>query len=49
LGKKKDSLTVKKLTAELRMSTKSIQRASRKGEISVLLSLCSLAVAPGYI
>ena len=32
---KKDLLTVKELTAEFRMSPKSIQRAYRKGEISV--------------
>ena len=32
---KKELLTVKKLAAELRMSPKSIQRASRKGEIPV--------------
>jgi len=32
---KKDLLTVKELTAELRMSSKSIQRAYRKEEIPV--------------
>lgn len=46
---KKDLLTVKELAAEFRMSSKSIQRAYRKGEIPVQLSLCSLIVAPGYI
>jgi hypothetical protein len=46
---KKDLLTVKELAEELRMSPKSIQRSSRKEEIPVLMSLCSLAVAPGYI
>jgi hypothetical protein len=46
---KKDLLTVKELAAELRMSPKSIQRAYRKEEIPVLMSLCSLAVALGYI
>ena len=46
---KKELLTVKELAAELRMSPKSIQRAYRKEEISVQLSLCSLVVAPGYI
>jgi hypothetical protein len=46
---KKDLLTVKELTAELRMSPKSIQRAYRKWEMPVQLFLCSLVVAPGYI
>jgi hypothetical protein len=46
---KKDLLTVKELAAELRMSPKSIQRAYRKEEIPVQLSLCSLVVAPGSI
>lgn len=32
---KRELLTVKELTAELRMSVKSIQRAYRKGEIPV--------------
>ena len=45
----KDLLTVKELAMELRMSPKSIQRAYRKGKSPVQLSLCSLAVAPGYI
>jgi len=46
---KKDFLTVKKLAAELRMSSMSIQRSSRKEEVPALMSLCSLAVALGYI
>ena len=46
---KKELLKVKELAAELRMNPKSIQRAYRKGEIVVQLSLCSLIVAPGYI
>jgi hypothetical protein len=46
---KKDLLTVKELAAELRMSPKSIQRAYRKEEIPVQLSLGSLVVAVGYI
>jgi len=46
---KKDLLTVKELAAKLRMSPKSIQRAYRNGESPVQLSLCSLAVASGYI
>jgi len=49
LGMKKDFLTVKKLAAELRMSSMSIQRSSRKEEVPALMSLCSLAVALGYI
>ncbi len=40
---------MKKLAAELRMSPKSIQRVYRKEEIPVLLSLCFLVVALGYI
>ena len=40
---------MKELAAELRMSLKSIQRAYRKGEIPMQLSVCSLVVAPGYI
>ena len=35
LGMKKELLTVKKLSSELRMSLKSIQRAYREGEIPV--------------
>jgi hypothetical protein len=46
---KQDLLTVKKSTAKLRMSPKSIQRAYRNGESPVPLSLCWLAVASGYI
>jgi hypothetical protein len=49
MGMKKDFHTVKKLAAELRMSSMLIQRSSRKEEIPVLMSLSSLAVAPGYI
>jgi len=45
----KDLLTVKALAAELRMSPNSIQRAHRKEESPVQLSLSSLVVAPGYI
>ncbi|NWF73180.1 MAG: hypothetical protein HXY51_09115 [Nitrospirae bacterium] len=47
--KKKDSLMVKELAVELRMSRKLIRRAYRKEEIPAQLSLCSLVVAPGYI
>ena len=47
--KKKELLTVKELAAELRMSLKSIQQASREGDIPVQSSPCSLVVAPGYI
>ena len=47
--KKKDLLTVKELAAELRMRSKSIQRAYRKVEIPVQLSLSYLVVALGYI
>jgi DNA-binding transcriptional regulator YhcF (GntR family) len=39
MGMKKDLLTVKELAAELRLSSKSIQRAYRKGEIPVQLFL----------
>jgi hypothetical protein len=46
---KMDLLTVKELAAERRMRPKSIQRAYRKGESPVQLSLCSIVVAPGYI
>ena len=46
---KKDLLTVKELAAELRLSSKAIQRAYRKQEMPVQLFLCSLVVAPGYI
>ena len=35
--KKKELLAVKELAAELRMSLKSIERACRKGEISMQL------------
>ena len=46
---KKELLTVKDLAAELRLSSKAIQRAYRKQEIRVQLFLCSLGVAPEYI
>jgi len=46
---KKDLLTVKELSAKLRMSPKSIRRAYRKEDIPGQLSLSSLSVAPGYI
>ena len=46
---KKETLTVKELAAELRMSPKAIQWAYRKEEILGRLSLSSLAVASGYI
>ena len=47
--KKKELLTVKELAAELRLSSKAIQRAYRKGESPGQWSRCSLVVASGYI
>ncbi|MDZ4733690.1 MAG: DNA-binding protein [Nitrospirota bacterium] len=46
--KKKDLLTVEELAAELRVSLKSIQQASREGDMPVQSSRGSLVVA-GYI
>ena len=47
--KKKELFMLKELAVERCMSVKTIQRAYRKEEIPVQLSLCSLVVAPGYI